>query len=199
MLQGSWWNVSIHSLRSATLPPTSFKLFSCCCSWMIYCHWTLFVCTQCVWVATVSSQKWYGHNRCRSWIRGLKPPRLADLFTRCYGLFSTMWRHHEEIPHTIMSATLTLPALCELSTWTRWPRQIKKTLDKEGGGKMKEKSNQVYRSIHTWHSLEIFNLKWSTKRPHMFCSWILISINQCFAESALGTSDVRDISSQTRN
>lgn len=129
-----------HSLRLATVPPTSFKLFSCCCSWMIYYHGTLLICTQCVWVAILSSQKWYCHNRCRSWIRGLKPPRLADLFTRRYGLISTTWRHHIEIPHTITPATLTLPASCELSSWTRWPPQINKTLEEEeGGGKNRGK------------------------------------------------------------
>lgn len=97
--------------------------------------WDLLICTQCVWVAILSSQKWYDHSRCRSWIRGLKPPRVADLFTRREGLISGTWRHHIEIAHTITEATLTLPASCELSTWTQWPPQINKAERRRGGKK----------------------------------------------------------------
>lgn len=60
------------------LPSTNFKLFSCWSSCVIYSHETLHISSQCVWVATVpfsTGSKWYGHNRCRSWIRGLKPPK----------------------------------------------------------------------------------------------------------------------------
>lgn len=54
-------------------PPTSFKPFM---GWYTAMRARLSAATACEWLLYLFNRRsqWYDHNRCRSWIKGLKPP-----------------------------------------------------------------------------------------------------------------------------
>lgn len=137
------------------LPPTPWKTLSCCCPSMIYCPGSCSApVTACEWLLYLFNwrSKWYDHNRCTSWIKGLKPPSWLMCSTGARVPLSSgysAWRHHIEthmersrplmlpsqlsatsfLPDAGLHLSLTwtspnTPALSELSLWTQWPHPI---------------------------------------------------------------------------
>lgn len=137
---GLWWYTAGGSCRSAVTRRVSG-----------YC------------IPSIDTQKSYDHNRCRSWIKGPKPPSclmastdvggtahkyvqsptVSDLLgsTTC-AVFSTWCRSTSEPgqDHTDFSA------LGELSSWTRWPCPINKPWEEGEKEEEKKKNSSAFQS-----------------------------------------------------